>query len=124
MAPCVAWGDDSNCQLGIGIAGLGAYSSVPVRVLGLDGITAIASGHSHTIALRNDGTVWTWGYNAYGQLGDGTNTNRPLPVQVPGMTGVTAIAAGIYHTLVLKNDGTVWAWGKCVYSIFELTVPP
>ncbi|HEX8437973.1 MAG TPA: hypothetical protein VF697_22880 [Archangium sp.] len=63
------------------------------------------------MALKGDGTVWAWGYNFYGQLGDGTTTNRPAPVQVPGLSGVTAITAGGYHTVSLKGDGTVWAWG-------------
>ena len=71
----------------------------------------IAAGGLHTVALKSDGTVWAWGYNGYGQLGDGTTTNRLTPVQVSSLSGVTAIAAGVYHTLALKSDGTVWAWG-------------
>jgi YD repeat-containing protein len=54
-------------------------------VSGLTGITAIAGGYFHTIALKNDGTVWAWGYNGYGQLGDGTTTTRTTPVQVSGL---------------------------------------
>jgi hypothetical protein len=61
--------------------------------------------------LKNDGTVWAWGYNNYGQLGNGTYSNSNVPVQVSGLTGVTAIAWGWWHSLALKNDGTVWAWG-------------
>jgi len=73
--------------------------------------TDIAAGTSHTVALKLDGTVWAWGSNGRGELGDGTTTNRATPVQVIGLTGVTAIAAGGYHTVALKSDGTVWAWG-------------
>ena len=54
---------------------------------------------------------WAWGNNYYGQLGDGTTTNRNTPVQVSGLTGITAISAGDFNTVALKNDGTVWAWG-------------
>jgi hypothetical protein len=61
--------------------------------------------------LKNDGTVWAWGRNDYGQLGNGTNTNSNLPVPVSGLSGVTDIAGGFYHSLALKNDWTVWAWG-------------
>ena len=72
----------------------------------------IAAGDHHCLALKSDGTVWAWGYNGHGQLGDGTTTDRPTPVQVTGLSGVTAIAAAEYHSLALKSDGTVWAWGR------------
>src|SRR3990167_10398908 len=71
----------------------------------------IATGSAHTMALRNDGTVWGWGYNTNGQLGNGSNAASLTPVQIPGLATVTAIAAGQLHTLALKSDGTVWAWG-------------
>jgi len=63
------------------------------------------------LALKNDGTVWAWGQNYYGQLGDKTATNRLTPVQVSGLTNVVSIAAGGNHSLALKSDGTVWAFG-------------
>ena len=71
----------------------------------------IAAGESYTMALKVDGTVWTWGFNGFGGLGDGTTIKRLTPVQVTGLVGVTTIAAGQYHTVALKSDGTVWAWG-------------
>ncbi|WP_233612067.1 Ig-like domain-containing protein [Corallococcus sp. AB045] len=71
----------------------------------------LAAGQFHTLALKQDGTVWAWGNNGEGQLGDGTTTDRLTPVQVPGLTGVAALAAGLSHSLALKQDGTVWAWG-------------
>jgi hypothetical protein len=77
---------------------------------------AIAAGGFHSLALKGDGTVWAWGYNRDGQLGDGTTTNRTTPVQVSGLSGVTAIAAGTHHSLALKGDGTVWAWGGNWYG--------
>ena len=66
---------------------------------------------NRNFALKNDGTIWAWGWNMYGQLGDGTTTDRLTPVKVSGLTGVTAISVGFYHTVALKSDGTVWAWG-------------
>ena len=57
-------------------------------------------------------TVWTWGNNFSGQLGDGTKTDRFTRVWVRGLSGVTAIAAGYNHTVALKSDGTVWTWGQ------------
>ncbi len=66
---------------------------------------------SHSVALKQDGTVWAWGSNNYGQLGDETRENSSTPVQALFITDVTAIAAGSDYTVALKNDGTVWAWG-------------
>jgi alpha-tubulin suppressor-like RCC1 family protein len=62
-------------------------------------------------ALLNDGTARCWGNNYYGQLGDGTRTDRHTPEAVSGLAGAVAIAAGDYHTCALLNDGTVRCWG-------------
>ena len=71
---------------------------------------AIAAGSSHTLALKEDGTVWAFGANNLGQVGNGTMVNQLSPVQV--LTGAVAIAAGHEHSLAVKADGTVWAWGR------------
>ena len=65
----------------------------------------------HTLAVRSDGTVWAWGGNPYGQLGDATTTERARPTRVAGLTDVVAVTAGAHHSLALKADGSVWAWG-------------
>ena len=77
----------------------------------MTGVVALAAGQYYSLALKSDGTVWAWGFNTYGELGDGTTTNRFSPVQVSGLTDVVAVAAGLSHGLALKSDGTVWAWG-------------
>jgi hypothetical protein len=82
-----------------------------VQVIGLTGAVAIAAGNFHSLALKSDGTVWAWGNNFYGELGDGTTTHRSSPVQVIGLTGVVAVDGGYCYSLALKSDGTVWAWG-------------
>jgi hypothetical protein len=85
---------------------------------GVSDVIDVAAGAGHTVALKKDGTVWAWGDNDYGELGDGTQTLREAPVQVKGedgvgyLTGVIAVEAGETHVMALKGDGTVWAWGK------------
>ncbi|MBF0487186.1 MAG: hypothetical protein HQK98_03410 [Nitrospirae bacterium] len=109
-----AWGFNYQGQLGSG-SNTDSWSPeqvVDVGYTGLSGFTSIASGFYHTIALKSDGTVWTWGYNVMGQLGDGTTTDRNTPVQVTGITGaVAAIGGGVMQTTALMGDGTVYAWG-------------
>jgi alpha-tubulin suppressor-like RCC1 family protein len=89
----------------------------PIQVHGpgdvgyLSSIIAIMGGEVHNFALKSDGTVWSWGYNAFGQLGDGTNTDRFTPVQVTGLGSIVALGGRGYHSLALKSDGTVWTWG-------------
>src|SRR5437763_1373365 len=73
---------------------------------------AVAAGGFHSVALKGDGTVWGWGYNGSGELGDGTTTDRATPVQASGLSGVVAIGSGVNHVLAVKADGTVWAWGQ------------
>ncbi len=88
----------------------------PVQVSDLSGVIAIAAGEYHSLALKSNGTVWAWGRNNYGQLGNGTTTNKNTPVQVSGLSSVIAIAAGTFHSIALKSDGTVWAWGVNEYG--------
>lgn len=107
------WGDGSSGQLGIGST---SDSAVPVQVTALGGktITAIAAGCKHTLALDSDGTVWAWGDNISGELGDGSsNNNRTSPVQVsiPAGVEIVALAAGGMHSAALDSSGGVWTWG-------------
>jgi len=109
-----AWGMNTAGQLGDGTK---QKRTKPVQVKGPGGdgyllqIVAIAAGGAHSLALRADGTVWTWGDNAWGQLGDGSTDGRSLPAIVPGGF-MKAIAAGRRHSLALQAGGKVWAWGK------------
>ncbi len=105
------WGTGSNGQLGNGNSGIGVAVATPVQVAGLEGFTSVADGNGFVIALKSDGTVWGWGINSSGQLGDGTTMERTRPVQTFGLTGVTAIAASGSYGVALKSDGTVWVWG-------------
>ncbi|MGE5701132.1 MAG: RCC1 domain-containing protein, partial [Clostridia bacterium] len=108
------WGANRFGQLGDGTI---VDHKTPVQVKGPDGngflndVIAIDGGTKFSVALKSDGTVWAWGDNEFGQLGNGTNVNSLFPVQVSGLSGIKEIAAGNAHTLALKEDGTVWAWG-------------
>ncbi|HEX7294988.1 MAG TPA: chitobiase/beta-hexosaminidase C-terminal domain-containing protein, partial [Pyrinomonadaceae bacterium] len=108
-----AFGGNPNGALGQPIST--SFSSTPLQVPGLSNVRAVAAGGIHSMALKQDGTVWTWGENSQGQLGSGEgNGSFPVPRQVVGLTNVIAIAAGYRHSLALKSDGSVWAWGNNV----------
>jgi alpha-tubulin suppressor-like RCC1 family protein len=116
-----SWGLNGSGQLGNGTVD-SKISPAPVLVSvggpALTGVKAIAAGVNHSLAIAADDTVWAWGLNSSGQLGDNTSVSKKNPVQVltsDGVTplsGVTAIAAGGAFSLALRNDGTVWAWGS------------
>lgn len=71
----------------------------------------ISTGGHHSAAIAEDGTLWTWGFNSYGQLGDGTMTDKAMPTKLGTETNWDTVAVGYDFTLALKTDGTLWAWG-------------
>ncbi|HBG04128.1 MAG: hypothetical protein A2075_16845 [Geobacteraceae bacterium GWC2_58_44] len=104
-----AWGGNFAGELGIDSGT--DRSDIPLRVGALTQVTRVSAGRYFGMALKSNGTVWAWGWNYFGQLGNDSTTDSVAPVQVTGLTGVVAIAAGMQHSLALKSDGTVWAWG-------------
>ncbi len=134
-----AWGKNDYGQLGDGIPIIygwpeeyllsgdirDAYRweldrSNPVRVQGLSGVVAISAAMGdYTLALQEDGTVWAWGMNGGGTLGQGgfdRLASSSVPLQVQGLSQVIAVSGGYAHNLALKQDGTVWAWGWNAYG--------
>jgi len=110
-----AYGSNDLGQLGDGSV---IQRNIPVQA-GLpgnaSGWTAIAAGADHTVAIRGDGSLWAWGSNDFGQLGQGTVSTHLVPAPSPLQVGAdhdwVAVAAGASCTLALKGDGTLWAWG-------------
>lgn len=90
---------------------LGAVSAINSTSLLASTTPQISCGNRHSLSLKSDGTVWAWGENKYGQLGDGTTTDKSTPVQVNTLAGIIAVAGGGSHSLAVESDGTVWAWG-------------
>ena len=109
------WGDNWTGQLG---SGTWLNTAPAVNVKGLtSGVTAITSGIMHSCALLSNGSVKCWGANNYGQLGDGTNSNRNEPAQVSGLTsGVVSISGGYEHTCAVLTNGEVKCWGRNGYG--------
>jgi alpha-tubulin suppressor-like RCC1 family protein len=104
-----AWGANDAGQLGVGST---TASIVPLQV-GIPSssvITEIAA-RNHSMALQNNGSIWAWGKNEVGQLGDDTTTNRTTPVQVVDIADARAVAVAGTWSLALRNDGSVWSWG-------------
>lgn len=121
-----AWGCNENGELGNGKYKdyyLGYYLEYsPVKVM--DDVVFVSAGRNHTMAIKSDASLWAWGSNEYGQLGDGTqtigmdnegnfviteNNDKYLPVKV--MDNVTFVSAGLCGTMAIKTDGSLWAWG-------------
>lgn len=76
----------------------------------------IAAGGNHSLGIKTDGTVWTWGSNTMGELGDGTTVPRPSPGRVPLEGGFASVAGGSHHSMAITFDGGLWAWGYNNYG--------
>lgn len=114
-----AWGDNTNGLLGVGSSETQIRRPMPVLQADgtpLAGVISIAAGLYRGMALKSDGTVWCWGKNENGQLGNGQTENISHAVQVLGLNDVSQITAGEFHSMVLKKDGTVWTWGMNRYG--------
>ena len=106
------WGCGYNSKGSLG-DGTITYRSSPVQTIagGTNWKQISHTGYHHT-AIKTDGTLWVWGYNAYGQLGDNTIVPKSSPVQtIAGGTNWKYVSGGQFHTAAIKTDGTLWTWG-------------
>jgi len=113
-----AWGDNSYRQSGIGYGGPGYFTYVPTQVGSLTTWAEVVGGYTHTLAVKNDGTLWVWGTNGNpsntGALG--LNESSPYvitdsPVQNGSSTNWSKVSAGTRNSAAIKTDGTLWTWG-------------
>jgi alpha-tubulin suppressor-like RCC1 family protein len=110
------WGYNENGLLGNNTAGFSTSTKSPVQLGSNSWKMVVGSSRQNTlgwfVAIRSDDTLWAWGYNGDGQLGDGTTTSRSSPVQVSGGGAWKYIAVGRYSTVGIKTDGTLHGWGS------------
>ena len=104
------FGQNNKGQLGWGVVSLSSVSS-PQQVGSLTNWKQVSAGIYATAAIKTDNTLWTWGYDAYGQLGNGTTINYSSPIQIGSLTNWKQIDI-CQHAAAVKTDGTLWTWGK------------
>ncbi|WP_250255376.1 T9SS type A sorting domain-containing protein [Chryseobacterium sp. Marseille-Q3244] len=104
------WWVASNCVAGqFNWIPAGSFNTLPTTETGC--WESVSAGNYHSVGLKTDGTLWTWGKNGAGQLGDGTTNTRITPKQIGTGNNWMKIAAGYAHTVAIKKDGTLWSWG-------------
>ena len=112
-----AWGANGSGQLGLG--NTTNVTTGPTQVGGLTTWSKVAAGYNHSLAVKTDGTLWSWGNTTYGQLGSGSTTlHRSSPVQVGGLTTWSKVYASFqnYSSWAIKTDGTLWAFGDNTFG--------
>mgnify|MGYP004460249763 FL=1 len=106
------WGYNEYGQLGdISTNKEGEENPFNISQMWSNKFIQISAGGGHSIAIDVDGKLWTWGYNYYGQLGNGTKRNSGRPINIKNGTIFTGVFAGNYHNIAKDNDGNLWAWG-------------
>ena len=110
------WGQNNYGQLGVNDT---TARSTPVTTFaGGTNWKQVDCGYNHTGAIKTDGTLWTWGRNAYGKLGTNDTTHRSTPVTTfAGGTNWKQVSTSVNHTAAIKTDGTLWTWGYNAYGV-------
>jgi len=104
-----AWG--CNGDGAVGQPNLTNHFGLPTRIGAETHWTNLCAGPYHSLALKQDGSLWAWGYNNFGQLGDGTGTSRSVPTRIGAEQDWRMTAAAIFNSFALKRNGTLWGWG-------------
>lgn len=108
-----SWGQNPYGQLGNGSSDASQTDYAPAQVTSLTGVVTVSAGTYTSIALRKDGTVWSWGFNADGALGIGSasSTSVTVPTQTLTPTGIVGVSGGGTCSIAVRDDGTAWSWG-------------
>jgi len=105
-----AWGSNSHGQFGNGESN--RLSNTPIQIGNNNDWAIVSAGAVHTAAIKKDGTLWVWGSNKFGQLGDSTTEDRRSPVQIGHGKTWTSVTAGEDRTVAIEAEGTLWTWGR------------
>jgi alpha-tubulin suppressor-like RCC1 family protein len=107
------WGNNIYGQLGSGSSTsyCGGWSNCKNPIKIMDDVVQFSAGEYHTCAVKTDGSLWCWGYNYWGQIGDNSTSNRNIPTLIMS-SGVSSVAAGLEHTCAVKQNGSLWCWGR------------
>ena len=108
------WGLNTSDQLGASAAD--DTVKAPILNCMASNWQSVANGVTHTLAIKNDGTLWAWGANGWYQLGDGKQITRNVPIQIGSENNWQSVACGSYHSVAIKTDGSLWAWGSNYYG--------
>jgi alpha-tubulin suppressor-like RCC1 family protein len=104
------WGRNGRGQLGIG--SLTSPRTVPINIGNDSTWSMVSAGAEFVLALKNNGTLWAWGYNYSGELGNGNTTTQFAPIQIGSDTNWSFVNAGDDHSFAIKSDSTLWSWGN------------
>ena len=111
-----SWGDNTNAQLGLNQQGYFTSKSSPTQIGSLTNWAKVSVTAKTCLAVKTDGTLWTWGYGLEGSLGQNDTTNRSSPVQVGALTNWSNVAGARYSCMAIKTDGSIWSWGSNTYG--------
>lgn len=114
-----SWGVGGAGQMGQG-SGVTALIGSPTQIGSLTNWLTVSCGYDHTVSVKTDNTAWSWGINAFGQLGLGDTSNRSSPVQIGALTNWLNVSCGYAYTITTKTDGTLWSWGRGLYGFLGL----
>ena len=111
------WGWGFNPSGGLGDSTITNKSSPVQTIVGGTNWKQVISGGYHIVAIKTDGSLWTWGYNAFGQLADSTTTDKSSPIEtITSGYNWKQVSGGLYHTSAIKTDGSLWTWGHNQYG--------
>lgn len=107
-----AWGDNSSGQLGVATTNTAVTAPIPTQVGTASNWSVIASGLAHSLGVRTDGTLYGWGSNSNGQVGNGSTVNVGAPTQIGTAITWVNVESGLQHSVALQKDNSVWLWGR------------